>query len=165
VCAFKVEPAADWNRPKEQDQLLEPNADPVKVFSAVRGLQQFKAFLEKRVRDTFTTPDNLQAKVTLSLSPWLTDEIRRWDQAAHTQQRSGKRGNRVVAKPHKLATAIAVRDGHLVASQAEVNTGIPLAAACGYQLALIDLLLQRATLILLFRSPSRLNRQPGARTQ
>jgi tetratricopeptide (TPR) repeat protein len=98
VFAFLVDPAADWNRPKEQDQLLEPNADPVKVFRAVRGLQQFKTFLEKRVRDTFTTPDNLQAKVALSLSPWLTDEIRRWDQATQTQQRSGKRSNRMVAR-------------------------------------------------------------------
>jgi hypothetical protein len=90
VFAFLVDPAADWNHPKEQDQLLEPNADPVKVLSAVRGLQQFKTFLEKRVRDTFTTPDNLQAKVALSLPPWLTDEIRRWDQTSDSQ-RSGKR--------------------------------------------------------------------------
>jgi hypothetical protein len=97
VFAFLVDPTADWNRPKEQDQLLEPNADPVKVFGAVRGLQQFKTFLEKRVRDTFTTPDNLQAKVALSLSPWLTDEILRWDQMSHAQQ-PGKRSNRSVVR-------------------------------------------------------------------
>src|ERR1700730_11164480 len=95
VFAFLVDPAADWNRPKEQDQLLEPNADPVKVFNAVRGLQQFKTFLEKRVRDTFTTPDNLQAKVALSLSPWLTDEIRRWDQTPDSPH-SGKRSHRIL---------------------------------------------------------------------
>jgi tetratricopeptide (TPR) repeat protein len=119
VFAFLVDPTADWNRPKEQDQLLEPNADPVKVFSAVRGLQQFKTFLEKRVRDTFTTPDNLQAKVALSLSPWLTDEIRRWDQTIDSQQRSGQRSDRTVVRQWDARVIHALQPAPHFAGRAE----------------------------------------------
>jgi len=52
-----------------------------------------------------------------------------------------------------LATAIAVRDGHLVGAQAEIDTGIPLAEACGYQLAVIELLLRRAAIDLALPEP------------
>ena len=78
VFAFLVDPKAEWSLPREQDQLLDSTVDPLKVAAAVKGLQQFKAFLETRIRDTFTTPDNLQAKVALSLAPWLNGEIARW---------------------------------------------------------------------------------------
>lgn len=65
-------------------------------------------------------------------------DVRSWTDRTHDVE--------VALGAHILATAIAVRDGHLVGAQAEVDTGIPLAEACGYQLALIELLLLRATI-------------------
>jgi hypothetical protein len=72
-------------------------------------------------------------------------DVRSWTDRTHDVE--------VTLEAHILATEIAVRDGHFVGAQAETDTGIPLAEACGYQLALIDLLLHRATIALALPEP------------
>ncbi len=77
VFAFLVDPEYAWAGAAEQDRLTEAktDAEALKVVSAVRGLKAFKDFIDATVtRKTFTTPDDLAAKVTSSLFPWLLDQ-------------------------------------------------------------------------------------------
>jgi tetratricopeptide (TPR) repeat protein len=77
VFVFLVDPSyAEWTSAKEQDRLVDASDEDVpKIVGAVQGLKRFKTFLQARTRDVFTTPDNLQARVALSLSPWLAEQV------------------------------------------------------------------------------------------
>jgi hypothetical protein len=80
VFAFLVDPKCSWDQPREQDRLLEAKTaeEGEEVRKRVRGLGSFKAFLERDARitrDTFTTPDNLESKVTASLSKWVLSQV------------------------------------------------------------------------------------------
>ena len=76
VFAFLVDPAHPWTQPKEQDRLVEVAADPAKALEVVLAVQDLKAlkdWLDSEagvVRDRFTTPEDLAAKVTASLANW-----------------------------------------------------------------------------------------------
>ncbi len=77
VFAFLVDPEHPWAGAEEQDRLTEAKTDEevLKVGSAVRGLKALKDFIDATVtRNTFTTPDDLAAKVTSSLFPWLLEQ-------------------------------------------------------------------------------------------
>lgn len=70
VYAFLVDPQAPWTGAREQDALVAAatEADGLAVWRAVRSLQQFKRFLERRTtRATFISPDQLASRVATSL--------------------------------------------------------------------------------------------------
>lgn len=77
VFAFLVDPEAPWDRSKEQDRLTTAttHGQIMEVAAAVQSLQDFKMFLQKGVRDTFTNADDLEAKVATSLANWLNERI------------------------------------------------------------------------------------------
>jgi tetratricopeptide (TPR) repeat protein len=94
VFVFLVDQSAPWDQPREQDQLVEAKTseEAMRIHAAVQGLKRFKEFLQKRIRATFSTPDNLQAIVALSLAPWLNDEIARWRQTEIAEVPGGAQG-------------------------------------------------------------------------
>lgn len=74
VFAFLVDPAAPWQGAREQDRLIDAATKKmfVEIGLAVRQLQAFRTFLERGfVRSLFDTPDDLAAKVVVSLTNWL----------------------------------------------------------------------------------------------
>ncbi len=74
VFAFLVDPDFPWGGAREELGLAKARTEEEVqgVVAAVRGLGEFKDFLDRRVtRQTFTTPDDLVAKVATSLFPWL----------------------------------------------------------------------------------------------
>ncbi len=74
VFAFLVDPDFPWAGAREELGLAAARTEEEAqtVWAAVRGLRDFKEFLDRRVtRQTFTTPDDLAAKVATSLFPWL----------------------------------------------------------------------------------------------
>lgn len=77
VFAFIVDDQYPWTEPKEQDRLQRPEMlDPEKaeeVLRAIRDLQCFKRWLRNDaglVVESFTTPEDLAAKVTAALAKW-----------------------------------------------------------------------------------------------
>ncbi len=69
VFAFLVDPAADWNQPRESDQLADVGpGDALKVYAAVQALKEFKILLGRRVRDQFLRPTTCKPR---SRSAWL----------------------------------------------------------------------------------------------
>ncbi len=77
VFAFVMDPAYPWSGRKETDRLSDAETDDEAqaVFAAVRGLKDFKSFLDSKVTtQTFTTPNDLASKVTSSLFPWLLEQ-------------------------------------------------------------------------------------------
>ena len=76
VFAFLVDPQATWNFGKESDGLQDAKSEEeaASIFRSVKYLKEFKQFLSERIRDTFTTPDNLASKVSTSLSRWLLED-------------------------------------------------------------------------------------------
>lgn len=83
---FLVDPGYPWTLAKEQDRLVEAQTlDEVeKIARAVWGLRDFKKALGgMAVRDLFSTPDDLAAKVTASIAKWLlrTGALRNASQA------------------------------------------------------------------------------------
>lgn len=88
VFAFVVEPEHPWPGAKEQDRLTEAKTQKqgLAILKAVQGLKAFKDFLDAEVtHNTFTTPDDLAAKVTSSLFPWLLDQAL-GDQASESRR-------------------------------------------------------------------------------
>ncbi len=78
VFAFLVDPNHPWPGAREQDRLTKAktNKEAAAILAAVRGLNDFRAFLDSRVtRDTFTTPDDLASKIATSLLPWLLEKV------------------------------------------------------------------------------------------
>ncbi len=75
VFAYLVDMSHGWTEPKEQDLLLKAKTKKEKdeVFLKVQALGEFRTFLEKKARDTFTTPNDLAKKVATSLSTWTPD--------------------------------------------------------------------------------------------
>ncbi len=76
VYAFMLDPSAPWSGPREQDRLISATteAQSAEVWRAVRGLQEFREFLDRRTtREQFDTPDRLATRVTTSLFPWLLE--------------------------------------------------------------------------------------------
>ncbi|MCP3961545.1 MAG: SUMF1/EgtB/PvdO family nonheme iron enzyme [bacterium] len=74
VFAFVVDEAYAWPGDKEQDQITAETSDAeaLRILASVRGLKRFKDYLGDEVTlQAFTTPDDLAAKVTGSLSNWL----------------------------------------------------------------------------------------------
>jgi hypothetical protein len=74
VYAWIIDEAYPWTEPKEQDRLTQPDVlgDPekaVEVVRAVRGLQDFKAWLRREfITDTFTTPEDLGRRIATALA-------------------------------------------------------------------------------------------------
>ena len=78
VFAFVVDPEYAWAGSKEQDRLLQARTqkEMVRIGSAVHQLKAFKEFLGREVVHTsFTTSEDLAAKVTASLSSWLLEAM------------------------------------------------------------------------------------------
>ncbi len=78
VFAFLVDPGHPWSGAREEHRLgaAATDDDALAVLAAVRELKGFKAFLDRKVtRDTFTTPDDLAARVATSLFPWLLEQF------------------------------------------------------------------------------------------
>ena len=74
VYAFLIDPDSPWTEKREQDRLLEAKTEEefVEVGHAVKRLREFREFLEKNTtRETFTSADDLAAKVATSLHNWL----------------------------------------------------------------------------------------------
>jgi tetratricopeptide (TPR) repeat protein len=86
VFAFLVDPKAPWTELKEQDRLVSEPEKAQEIFKAVQKLQEFKAYLEQEfTRQTFTGPEDLDAKVTAALANFtpaqgqaLTSTARVW---------------------------------------------------------------------------------------
>jgi Domain of unknown function (DUF4062) len=78
VFAFIVDEKYPWPEVNQQDRLQQPDvlADPAKikeVTQAVRNLQRFERWLRDEAglsAESFTTPDNLAARVTAALAKW-----------------------------------------------------------------------------------------------
>jgi tetratricopeptide (TPR) repeat protein len=68
VFAFLVDPKAPWTAAKEHDRLLSEPEKAQEIVEAVQKLQEFKAYLEREYRQTFTGPEDLDAKVTAALA-------------------------------------------------------------------------------------------------
>jgi tetratricopeptide (TPR) repeat protein len=70
VYAFLIDPHAHWSQAKESDLLnTEPEEKHAGILTAIRGLKQFKAYLQANCTfDTFTTEDDLARKVATTLS-------------------------------------------------------------------------------------------------
>jgi tetratricopeptide (TPR) repeat protein len=74
VYAWIVDDSYPWSGPKEQDRLTQADvlADPAKaseVMAAIRGLQDFKAWLRREVVvETFTNADDLGRKIGIALA-------------------------------------------------------------------------------------------------
>ena len=72
--AFLVDEKARWTEPREQDRLVEATDDA--AAAAIRGslqhLREFKRELGQRPVGTFSSPEDLAAKLSTSLSIWLT---------------------------------------------------------------------------------------------
>ena len=89
VFAFLVDPDfAAWTGIKEQDRIQDALHDADRVAQVVenlRRLDEFKKELSKRVREKFTTPEDLAAKVVPSVAAWLQEEVTSPEQpgAAH----------------------------------------------------------------------------------
>jgi hypothetical protein len=73
VLAFLIDPDYSWPHGKEQDDLAAAVGDDAKVAKVVQGvagLRDFKQWIDNEapvVRDVFTTPENLAAKVATAL--------------------------------------------------------------------------------------------------
>ncbi|MBI1918855.1 MAG: DUF4062 domain-containing protein [Planctomycetes bacterium] len=80
VYTFLIDPKAAWNQPKEVDRLnTEPKEKEDEILTAVRGLKEFKAYLQANCTfDTFTNEDDLARKVATTLS----NHVRRMDPGA-----------------------------------------------------------------------------------
>jgi hypothetical protein len=59
VFAFLVDPKAPWTEVKEQDRLVSEPEKAAEIFKAVQKLQEFKAYLERGVRQMFTSAEEL----------------------------------------------------------------------------------------------------------
>jgi hypothetical protein len=74
VYAWIVEDKHPWTEAKEQERLTQPDvlADPAKaseVLAAIKGLQDFKAWLRRDVAtESFTTADDLGRKIAMTLA-------------------------------------------------------------------------------------------------
>lgn len=68
VFAFLVDPKAPWTQVKEQDRLVSEPQNAAEVFKAVQKLQEFKSHLNKLVRPTFSTADELAKLVAITLA-------------------------------------------------------------------------------------------------
>ncbi len=75
VFAFVVDLDYPWTKLREQDRLLhaKDKAEERQIVENVKLLQAFRTncLEHKLVRDTFTTPDDLAAKLVASLSSWI----------------------------------------------------------------------------------------------
>ena len=74
VFAFLADAGHPWQGVTEKDRLTGEATDEefLAVAAALRRLRAFRDFLESKLtRQTFTTPDDLVAKVATSLFPWL----------------------------------------------------------------------------------------------
>ncbi len=77
VFAFLVDADHDWQGVTEKDRLTDESTDDefLAVAETLRRLRAFRDFLESKLtRQTFTTPDDLVAKVATSLFPWLLQQ-------------------------------------------------------------------------------------------
>ena len=77
----------DWQGATEKDRLSDEASDDefLAVAETLRRLRAFKDFLDSRLtRQSFTTPDDLVAKVATSLFPWLWKHTAYGDEAAAT---------------------------------------------------------------------------------
>ncbi|MEM7309388.1 MAG: DUF4062 domain-containing protein [Planctomycetota bacterium] len=80
VFAFVVDADHEWTGKREQDLLLEALDAPEQqreIIERLRQLEALKKALGRRVRETFTTPEDLAAKVVPSVSHWLQTEAER----------------------------------------------------------------------------------------
>lgn len=68
VFAFLVDPKAPWNEVKEQDGLVSEPEKTDEIVKAVRKLQEFKAYLGRFTRQTFTSAEELAKLVAITLS-------------------------------------------------------------------------------------------------
>jgi hypothetical protein len=78
VFTFLFDPSIPWSQLREEDRLPQAKtpAEEEEVRAAIRGLNEFKEYLEKtRTRRYFSTPDNLQAWVATSLASWMLREM------------------------------------------------------------------------------------------
>lgn len=73
-CASIGPVAERWAEPQEQDRLVEArnDAEAVAILAAVQHLRELKRELGQQPCDTFTSPEDLAAKVSTALSSWLT---------------------------------------------------------------------------------------------
>jgi tetratricopeptide (TPR) repeat protein len=68
VFAFLVDPKAPWTEVKEQDRLVSEPEKAAEVFKAVRKLQEFKAYLDRGIRQTFNSAEELAKLVAIALA-------------------------------------------------------------------------------------------------
>lgn len=71
-----VDPKVAWSGAREQDRLMEitTEQETLEVWRDVRGLQEFRTFLENgTIRALFGTPDNLALLAATSLFPRLLE--------------------------------------------------------------------------------------------
>lgn len=76
VYAFMIDPKVAWSGAREQDRLIASTTEQetLEVWRAVRGLHEFRTFLENRTtRALFGTPDHLALLAATSLFPWLLE--------------------------------------------------------------------------------------------
>lgn len=104
VFAFLISESANWPELREQDRLLEASDEEsmLQIGIAVQRLQAFKRFLSANVvREKFESVDDLRAKVTGSLAPWLLK------QAPANESTSSRRPERIwkVREVHPLQHA------------------------------------------------------------
>lgn len=88
VFAFLVDPDfKEWTGKREEERIKEALDDPdrqQRVIENLRQLEALKKMLGKRVREVFTTPEDLAAKVIASVAAWLQEEARRPARASTT---------------------------------------------------------------------------------
>ena len=81
VFAFLVDTKAPWTEVKEQDRLVSEPEKAAEVFKAVQKLQEFKAYLGRGFRQTFSSAEELAKLVAITLAnftPQATATARVW---------------------------------------------------------------------------------------
>ena len=75
VLAFLVDEKTPWSGEKEQDRLVQASSlkKAGEIHKSVRQLGKFKSHLNRQVRDTFSSPDELAMKVSTSVMQWLKE--------------------------------------------------------------------------------------------